>query len=94
MSASAEEELEGGQQDHERRGRLLPRQRPEAVGQGPVEDDGLLAPVVARRRGAREIARELERRKPGQLAVPVGELGNRLLAAERVLLPAGEVRVL
>ncbi len=90
-----EQDLEGGQQQHEERHRLGAADRPhifgEARGQGDVPDGA----AVRRDGRARPVGRQIEHREPvGELLPPVGEPTLQHFALQPLPLPAREVRVL
>ncbi|GMU11133.1 hypothetical protein ASNO1_73870 [Corallococcus caeni] len=92
---AGEEQLEGGEQQHEGRGALPLGEAPQRVRQLRREVHGHRGAAPGLDGRTRAVRGQLQRgRRTGQLALPVAELRVQRLALQPLALPEGEVRVL
>ncbi len=89
-----EQRLEGGEQHHEQAGAPRARQGGGLVAQAAGQAD-LPEPAGRLAHGrTRPVGGQVERRGSGERLAPVFDLSRQCLAAQRLPLPAGEVRIL
>ena len=91
---TVEQRTETGQQNHERRGVVLPCERLDAVAQRRPKVEMAPPPFHAPARGPRPVRRQFGQRHVGQVLGPVAELVPVLLRAQPFKLPDRVVGVL